>query len=299
MEEDLGRLLEAVRFRVLRARLVTRDAFGPRNPLAVDLRGGLGRHLTETSHLDRLFKPPMPKDGFPPDTQGGQGASPPFRLRAPSPSHLPIGGGELDVEITSFLTDDDTLSIWQETLMGACRQGFGQPQARFHVRTLDVSAPTSLMTHALAGWERLAGGLEIPRLRVDFPVPARILVQGEEVPPEASPLVHQLLRRLQSLAWLYGDWRSHPALTPLLELATETQFAPNTVASWRKVAQFRDSATRHQPLHGHLGFWEGGVPRPVGLLLLAGEVMGAGKSTALGLGEMRVGAPAGTGRQGG
>lgn len=291
--EHLIALLDAVSFRTVRVRMRTRDPFGPDDPLACDLRGALGKSLHGTPDEERLFRPALPPDGAPRGMRGGFEAPRPFVLRAPSPAELPEGGGVVEAELVSFLVDDGALAAWSAAFRAAASSGFGWPRATFHCEEVAVGEPVRLSRYAADRWDALAAGAPWARLRVSLATRTRLLSRHQLQVPTPERVVCRLLSRIQAIAWCHGCRPGSVDFAPALEAARRVQDSPDLLFAvhWEEGVRRNRRQGRDQPLDGARTWMDAWWPRPLGTLLLAGEVVGVGKGTAMGLGRIRVTAP--------
>ena len=287
-------LLDALRYRRIRARLAADSSYTPRAAAGGDLRGALGKALAGTPTFERLFQPPLPEGReLPRDLRGGQGAPPPLVVESPQPRRLPSGGGALSVELLSFLDGEDVAAAWVSALATAAAAGFGRDGTRFALTETSVGAAESVGDYARSRWDQLTAGAATARLRVNLRTPARLLTRGSPDPVTPGSICRSAVRRVRALAALYGTGAPDGDLRPLVESAEALagQFGYLDGATWRKASRWSGRQGKRVPLDGWTGFVESWIPNDIGLVLLGAEVLHIGKGTVHGLGAVRVTAP--------
>lgn len=277
----------------LELRLGTNQPFGPKGDFASDLRGALGKALHGGPDYRRLFEPPLPERA-PRGLGGGEGAPRPFVLTPLVPACLGPTGGAVRCRLTLLGRPALEPGPWLRALRAACKDGFGQPRARF--RVLDaVEAPwRGVAEYAKARASDLVPDGRSARLRLVALTPMRLFSDGMPLIPSPCAVVNALLRRLQALAWIHGDARYEAPFEAWLDAAEAVERAADFAEEYRAVSGRRISFRQRckVPLEGALATWEGRIPLALAVLLAAGELTGVGKATTSGMGCYRLDAAA-------
>jgi hypothetical protein len=267
----------------------TATAHGPMQPSggwSSDLRSGVGAALAGGPDFHCLFEPPMPEREPPRGLRGSKDAPRPLVFFGPYPSRLPLEGGTVRFGLTTFVTDDQSARRLAQAVSVACHIGVGEPRRRLHLDSEDLGSASNLRLMTETRWSELGGGNEL-LLRVGLQTPLHIRRNGAPVEPTFSEVTASLIRRIEHLAWMFeGEGLGCSSLP--LQLASDVDAAADTRRSLRWVVGERKSKRQRArvPLRGHLGWLEARVPRELGWVLLAGEVLHAGKDAVQGLGRL-------------
>lgn len=285
-------LLDSVHAVTIRFSLRALDRYVPRKPFAADIRGRIGEVLHGTPEYEQMFALELPDDGRDLGRlSGGEGAPRPYVLRG-RPADVVEGGELLEVDLTLLRPNPATLRPWIDAVLHATEGRLGRrPGAGFVPERIDIGTPGSLYEQCAKRWCALNGGDAAEALvRVELATPARLLSKGEELSGTPSVLARTLARRLDSLARLYGAPPPAIDARALGELAREVEDRPEWTSDLSWIQAWRYSSRQGQPvpLHGCVGWWSGTVPRWLGLLILAGEIVHVGKGTTQGLGVLDV-----------
>lgn len=284
--------MTALQFRQITASASCEVRLRTSAPYASDLRSCLGEALHGTPEYERLFEPPMP-DREPPRRLRGSSHPPgPLLLRGPEPWRLPPQGGRVRFRITTFRVGDGDCRVLSMALHWAGDRGLGGPRVPFRVDQVCLGASREVEEAARDRWKELAGGNDEADVEIVFRSPAYMLRRKLPVRPSPASLVEAILQRWEHLSWAYADSAGVPD-AGAFDLACDAEDAgfEDRLRWWEGS---RKSARQKQrvPMQGYLGTLRCRVTEPVGVVLCAGEILGVGKGTVLGLGQLRLSASA-------
>lgn len=288
--------------------------------LGPTLRGGLGYTLRRMVCVTRLpdcascllryrcaypvlFQPFASKAA----SQGGryERMPVPFILRVPfGPSWSPQrrAGDILEFELVLVGRANLDLPYYVLALMDLGKMGLGPTRHRLRLEAVDAwtaegfvplyrsedavlrADPPLLQLDQLLNSLPTAAG---PLLGVRFLSPVRLDLQGDLVYPVTfGQLVRALLERLRALAACYGGL-DLPEVS--LEQAAQVRTATDRTR-WVDLTRYSTRQRTHMQIGGAVGtvFYEGADFSPFAGLLAAGEWLGVGKLTSMGLGRMEV-----------
>lgn len=257
------------------------------SPAAWDLRGAVGAAMHGSDVYRRLFDPPMPDREPPRPLRGSSSPPAPLLLRGPFPAGC-RKGEVVTLHALTFITGDEETDEVVRALRAAAELGLGQPRVPLEAEEVSVEEPRSVDGLIARAWISRFGGAEAADVHVHLRSPLHMKRGGAALAPTPQTLVEVILARWRLLAWAWGADEPIPdeAILPVGELSRAGAFGAR-LHRWTG-SRWSERQKKRHPLSGHVGELRFRAPAPVGRTLLAGELLGLGKWTQAGFGDIRI-----------
>ncbi len=278
---------ESLSLRRIRIQARTTADYREHSPAAWDLRGAVGAAMHGSDFYRRLFDPPMPEREPPRPLRGSSTPPAPLLLRGPFPTACRKGAA-LSLHALTFLTADEDVAEIVRAMRAAAELGLGHPRVRLEPEEVSVEEPRSVDGLIDRAWSSRFEGAEAADVHVHLRSPLHMKRGGAALTPNPQTLVEGILARWRLLAWAWGADEPVPeeALPPAEALTHSGEFGAQ-VHRWTG-SRWSERQQKRHPLSGHVGELRLRAPAPLGRVLLAGELLGIGKWTQAGFGDIRI-----------